>query len=84
MFDRYQFDEDRAGFYYVEDPDCRKAKELDHTKKHVGFYNGEGAIPYHLTFGKDEIPYDRMIYEVTASIARGTPKWGQRAKVATE
>jgi hypothetical protein len=84
MFDRYQFDEDRAGFYYVEDPECLKGLELDHKKPHIGFFNGEAAIPYYLVVGDDEIPYERMIYETNASIARGTPKWGQRAKVATE
>ena len=85
MFDRYQFDEDRAGFYYVEDPACRRSKgAANNDNKQVGFFNGEGSLPYFLVFGEDEITYERMLFETTASIARGTPTWGQRGKVATE
>ena len=53
MFDRYHVDQDRAGFFYVEDPECRKQMKLDPEKRYIVFYNGEASIPSYLTVGED-------------------------------
>ena len=46
MIDRYQFDEQRIGFYYNEDESCRKERGLDKDKSYIVWYNGEYSEPY--------------------------------------
>ena len=39
-------DEQRIGYFYNTDPECRKARDLDEDKSYVVFFNGEESIPY--------------------------------------
>ena len=78
MIDRYKFDDQRAGFFYNSDPECRKERDLDPEKSYVIMYNGENGIPFKLTIGEDEIDVDRLLFETTMMITRGTPRWSQR------
>jgi len=76
MVDRYNFDEQRVGFFYNADPECRKARDLDPKKKYIVIFNGENSIPSILEFGKDNIDLNRLFYEVTVGSVKGTPRWG--------
>lgn len=45
MVDRYFVDQQRAGFYYNSDVECKKANNLEADKNYIVFYNGENASP---------------------------------------
>jgi len=82
MVDRFNFDEQRVGFFYVEDPECRRLRDLDPEKSFIVIYNGENSIPFILEIGKDEVDLARLIFEINTGIVKGTPRWGQRANTA--
>ena len=82
MVDRYNFDEQRVGFFYNDDPECRTKRDLEGDKKYIVFYNGENSIPLVLELGLDNIEVSRLIYETTIGVVKGTPRWGQRAQSA--
>ena len=58
MVDRYNFDQQRAGFYYNSDPKCRSEHDLEEEKKYVVYYNGVNSLPYHLTLDEDFINFE--------------------------
>lgn len=82
MYDRFTFDEQRVGHFYNTDPECRRLRDLDPETNYLIIYNGEGSLPFVLTIGKDNIDLNRIIYETTVGVVRGTPRWTQRAKQA--
>jgi hypothetical protein len=45
MVDRYNFDQQRVGFYYNNEPECLKENDLEQDKRYIVFYNGENSIP---------------------------------------
>lgn len=83
MIDKYQFDEQRNGFFYNEEPECRKLRGLEEEKSYIVWYNGDSSIPFILEL-VDEAPIDthRLLYETTIRAVKGTPRWGQRANSA--
>ena len=76
MIDRYQFDEQRVGFYYNSEPECREKRGLDKDKSYIIFYHGENSVPYILTMGQDRVDVPRLAFETTAGVVKGTPRWG--------
>ena len=82
MIDRYNFDEQRVGFYYNDDPECRELRSLEKDEKYYVFYNGENSVPFILQVGLDKIDLPRLMFETTAGVVKGTPRWGQRANAA--
>ena len=82
MIDRYEFDEQRIGYFYNSDPECRKARDLDEDKSYVVFFNGEESIPYILEVTEEGIETSRLLYENAVRAVNGTPMWGSRAKSA--
>lgn len=83
MIDKYQFDEARNGFFYNEDPECRKLRGLDETKPYIVWYNGENSIPYIIELQDDSpVAAHRLLYETTVRTVKGSPRWGQRANSA--
>ena len=76
MYDRYSFDEQRVGFFYNEDPECRKLRGLEEHKKYIILFNGENSIPIVLEIDKDEVSLSLLIREVTLGVVKGTPRWG--------
>ena len=51
MADRYNFDEQRLGFYWNSDPDCRRDRRLNEDSNYIVFFNGENSIPLVLLLG---------------------------------
>ena len=45
MVDRYFVDQQRAGFYYNYEVECKKANNLEADKNYIVFYNGENSSP---------------------------------------
>ena len=82
MIDRYEMDEQRIGYFYNSDPECRKARDLDEDKSYVVFFNGEESIPYILEVKEEGIETSRLLYENAVRAVNGTPMWGSRAKSA--
>ena len=82
MIDRYEFDEQRIGYFYNSDPECRKARDLDEDKSYVVFFNGEESIPYILEVKEEGIETSRLLYENAVRAVNGTPMWGSGAKSA--
>ena len=79
MIDRYNFDEQKIGFFYNEDPKCPKELfDLDPTKVHVVFLMGN-APPEVMVVNEDDITLQQLIFTMNTQIVKGTPKWGQRA-----
>ena len=79
MVDRYNFDQQRAGFYYNSDPKCRSEHDLEEDKKYVVYFNGVNSLPYHLTLDEDYINFEQLMFTLNTSIVKGTPRWSQRA-----
>lgn len=46
QIDRYNFDEQRIGFFYNDDPECAKSNGLNDEKKWLVLYNGEKTTPH--------------------------------------
>lgn len=83
MLDRYSFAEQRVQFFYNDDPECKKEHELDQDKKWIVSFNGHNSVPVAWSFEEDTpIDIEQLVYFVTTSIVKGTPKWGQRAHSA--
>ena len=82
MVDRFNFDEQRVGFFYTEDAECRRLRDLDVDKNYIVIYNGENSVPFILELGKDELNLGRMVHEINTGVVKGTPRWGQRAHSA--
>ena len=80
MMDRYNFDEQRVGFYINDDPECRKQLELDPETNYVAFYNVDRK-PDILQLGDEEDPLDlmKLAFILNTGVVKGTPRWGQRA-----
>ena len=76
MVDRYSYDEQRVGFFYNEDKECRRLRDLDVDKNYIVFYNGENSIPFLLEPTNDEVTLPRLIYELAVGVVKGTPRWG--------
>ena len=56
MFDRYSFDEQRVGFYFNSDPQCKKLRDLDPVKDYIVIYNGENSVPsIHIVEDEDSV-----------------------------
>ena len=60
MLDRYKWDDQRAGFFYNDEPECREARDLDPEKSYIVMYGGENSIPFKLTIGEDDIGIERL------------------------
>ena len=82
MADRYSHDEQKVGFWYVEDPECRKTRDLDVNKNYIGLYNGDNSIPTIFEVVKDEVDIQEILMELNVAIVKGTPRWGQRGMSA--
>ena len=79
MMDRYNFDEQRVGFFYNEDPNCAKELyDLDPQKVYIVFAMGD-AKPEIMVVNEDDITLQQMIFTMNTQIVKATPKWGQRA-----
>lgn len=79
MVDRYNYDQQRAGFYYNSDPKCRSEHDLEEDKKYVVYFNGVNSLPYHLTLDEDYINFEQLMFTLNTSIVKGTPRWSQRS-----
>ena len=82
-YDRYIFDAQRVGFYWNDDPECRKRFNLEEGNW-VVMFNGEySEQPIGIEIDEDHKAkpddLDRMI---TESIVKATPMWGKRAHKA--
>ena len=64
------------GFWYNEDPECRKARQLDEDKKYLVFFHGENSVPFILEVGEDKFDLPRLMHEVSVGVVKGTPRWG--------
>ena len=82
MMDRYTFDEQRVGFFYNSDKECKEKKGLDKDKDFVVYFNGEYAIPYVIEASDEGLNKDRLLYETTVRVVNGSPRWSSRANSA--
>ena len=82
MIDKYKFDIQRTGFFYNEDPECRKERELEGDKPYIVWYNGVNSVPFIIEIADEPISLHRVLYETTIRSVLGTPMWGQRANSA--
>ena len=76
LIDKYKFDVQRSGFFYNEDPECRKARDLDGDKPYIVWFNGENSVPYIIEIKEEPIEVHRLLYETTVRTVLGTPMWG--------
>ena len=60
--DRFIFDQQHLGFYYNDDPECRKKYDLDETKNYLLMLNGVDAMASHVELVKvtESMPNDLM------------------------
>ena len=77
--DRYNFDDQRAGFYYVEDSACRTEHDLDDDKNYIVFFNGENSIWNHIEVTPDSVNFEQLMFTLNTSIVKGTARWSQRS-----
>ena len=80
--DRYTFDEQRVGFFYSSDKECKEKKGLDKDRDFIVYYNGEYSIPYVIEVNDDGLDKNRLLYETTVRVVNGSPRWSSRAKSA--
>ena len=81
MWDKYSFDLQRNGFFFNDQPDCRRERDLDPDEPYIIWYNGDQIEP--LVWKVEEaIEADRLMYQTTIRTLLGTPMWGQRANAA--
>ena len=45
MIDRFNYDEQRIGFYYNQDPACRAQFEIDGVEDALVSFNGYNSVP---------------------------------------
>ena len=61
MWDKYSFDLQRNGFFFNDQPDCRRERDLDPDEPYIIWYNGEQIEP--LVWKVEEtIEADRLMY----------------------
>ena len=77
--DRYNFDDQRAGFYYTEDAACRTEHDLDDEKSYIVFFNGENSIWNHIEVTPDTVNFEQLMFTLNTSIVKGTARWSQRS-----
>ena len=65
MLDKYKFDQQRAGFFFIEDPECRKIRSLEEDKQYIVWYNGASSIPYIIEIQDEPITTHRLMFETT-------------------
>ena len=83
MIERYGFEEQRVAIMFNDDPVCRVENDLDRDSKWVVMFNGPTSPPHAFEYSDGEpIEVDRLLYLITTSIVKATPKWGQRANGA--
>ena len=75
----------RIGFYFNEDPECRKAKDLDENKNYMIFYNG-ALKPFEVEIGPEAeekwMKPGFLLGLTNARHALANPKWNSRTKDA--
>ena len=79
MVDRYNYDDQRAGFYYTEDAACRTEHDLDDEKSYIVFFNGENSIWNHIEVSEDNAHFEQLMFTLNTSIVKGTARWSQRS-----
>ena len=62
MIDRYQFDEQRVGFFFNEDESCREKRNLDKDKSYIVWYNGENSVPYIIEITDEPIDRQHLMF----------------------
>ena len=77
--DRYNFDDQRAGFCYNEDAGCREEHDLDDEKSYIVFFNGENSIWNHIEVTPDSVNFEQLMFTLNTSIVKGTARWSQRS-----
>ena len=83
MIDRFNYDEQRIGFYYNQDPACRAQFEIDGVEDALVSFNGYNSVPQVIfDDGSVEIDLKFVLYTLTVAVQKGTPRWGQRAHSA--
>ena len=79
ILNRYNYDHQRAGFYFNTDPVCRSYHELSPEGKYLIFFNGANAPAQHVDMKDSEShTIDYLMYTLNSAIVHGTPRWGQR------
>ena len=75
----------QVSFFFNEDPECRKAKDLDENKNYMIFYNGV-LKPFEVEIGVEADEKWRspgfLLGLTTARHALAHPKWNTRTKDA--
>ena len=82
MIDRYSKAEQKVGFLFVEDHECRETRGFDIDQNYIVFYNGDDSIPSILKVGKDKFDVQAILMELNVAIVKGRPTWGQRGMTA--
>ena len=77
--DRYLFDQQRIGFYWNDDPACKKQFDLEEDKRYLLMLNGLNSVESHIELSEDLYEIEDLMYIINTQVCRGTPRWGQRA-----
>ena len=80
MLNQYDYDEQRAGFYYNSDRNCHAYHELEPSKSFLVLFNGENTLPTKIDVtDSSRIKIDILMYMLNSSIVKGMPRWSERA-----
>ena len=80
LFDKYNFDQQKVGFFWNNDPECKKEFGLDEEERYLLMLNGINSIESHFHF--EPLTYysaETLMMEVNVQVCKGTPRWSQRA-----
>jgi len=79
QIDRFTYDQQRIGFYWNDEPECKKQFDLEEDKPHLLMLNGLNSIESNIALtGEYHDPYDLM-YMINTQVCKGTPRWSQRS-----
>ena len=60
-WDKYSFDLQRNGFFFNDQPDCRRERDLDPDEPYIIWYNGDQIEPLVVKV-EETIEADRLMY----------------------
>ena len=79
MTDRFHFDQQRVGFFWNDEPECRTQYGLSEDKKYLMMLNGLNSLESHLELTGEHHKIEDLLYLVNLNLIKGTPRWSQRA-----
>ena len=79
QLDRFNFDQQRIGFYTNFDKECWKKYGLETDNNYLLMLNGLNSIESHLVLDEEvfQLPHE-LLYAINLQIQKGTPRWSQR------